>query len=65
MAERKSGVSRVNREMLNDDFRLAVQRAPRAKALDGAILVDLAFIRPGLTDPLWWPLRDVLKGYLP
>jgi hypothetical protein len=61
MAERKSGVSRVNREMLNDDFRLAVQTAPRAKALDGAILVDLAFIRPGLTEPL----RDVLKGYLP
>jgi hypothetical protein len=42
-----------------------VRNAPRAAAIDGTILVDLAFIFEALDDSLWWPMTDLAEGYLP
>lgn len=48
------------------DFRLAVQNAPKVKALDGATMIYLQFVFPDdYSDPFWWPLRDTLAGYVP
>jgi hypothetical protein len=55
-----------NIDGFNDEkFRAAVARAPRAKALDGTTLIDLAFILPEYPEDLWWPLRELLAGYWP
>jgi hypothetical protein len=47
------------------DFRLAVQNAPKAKALDGTPLVDTSFIWAEFPAGTWAPLGDVLRGYWP
>jgi hypothetical protein len=47
------------------DFWRALRNAPRAKALNGSVLVDLAFMYPHYAEPKWWPLRDLLAGYVP
>jgi hypothetical protein len=46
-------------------FEIALQSAPKTKALDGAVLVDLSFIYADYPAGTWVPLRDVRRGYLP
>jgi hypothetical protein len=48
-----------------DDLWQVVRNAPKSNALDGSILVDLAFVCQGLETSIWWPLADLVEGYLP
>jgi hypothetical protein len=50
---------------IDQQFWRTVKIAPRAKALDGTVLVDLAFIFPECTETTWWPLQELLWGCVP